>query len=548
MVQQSLTGQDVLALYGLQSGSVLWQYAAMVNAFGPSLTAASGSRTLVLADGIPPDAVVTLATADLVGGTYFNRIRDLAGVTVVPSGLRHDATGPVSEPGTVVRAWVVDLGASRKIGALRVESGLDAEIELVLPWMGTEFGARSLYPYPTSTVVLRPVPATATTRLVQLGEVESPKLLVQFDRAVTEDQLLDLVNIECRNYPTNVRVAVADRAPFLQRPEPMIGTVPLADFSAEVNAHLAALRDAGATTPLVVLLDVRTDAPGVITLENQRLEYDRSLAGRFGSHDEVHLDFVGEGSASLDLRFEGAGASALRATLLEVGSSETTRPWQALPETVDTGGDRRLARLDPTRAVACAFELVEPTRVHGLALRLRGESDLLLDICPDAGGAPAATPSVSAPLTVATAAADWVFLELAAPVALPAGRHWVVARCRGGAAAWVLHASSTTTALQDREGTGWRPYPSAAGPLCGALKVLRPPSPDEPASAIEVLVPGAATPTTTRAQGRLTLAWPEGDGPVLGPSGGAVALAIEVRSRTTASVGLEAARLQVRPA
>ena len=89
-------------------------------------------------------------------------------------------------------------------------------------------------------------------------EAETAKVLVQFTSAATEEDVLTHLNIRSKTQPRNVQIAVGDGTPFFVHPEVLTSPVPLADFSAEVNTYLDAVRQLGATGAVPVVLQLTT--------------------------------------------------------------------------------------------------------------------------------------------------------------------------------------------------------------------------------------------------------------------------------------------------
>jgi hypothetical protein len=120
-----------------------------------NLDAASGNTTLQLPCQIPNNARVRLATASIKGSAYSGPLRTFSGASVRVSGIEYSTNdGTITQPDSdSQKAFVIDFGGMRKVSELQITDTLSTNsaesivIELVLPWMGIEFGEKPLFPF-----------------------------------------------------------------------------------------------------------------------------------------------------------------------------------------------------------------------------------------------------------------------------------------------------------------------------------------------------------------------------------------------------------------
>jgi hypothetical protein len=515
----------------------------------------SGPETVALAS-LGPRSRVTKVEMKISGEAFRGKVKALSGarVTVSPAVYGSNglpaaaASGSASAP-YGQQGFIVDFGGIRSLLSVGFTSNA---ITMVLPWMGTGFASTPLYPTVATTQKDPVAPPTTTTRTAEFTGVDTQKLFVQilFSTPLTKDQFADSCRIETTTVPMNVRGSIAGRLPFWTHPGPLVDQVPVTGLLEDLNALVGELEE-----PTPVNVHFATDAPGVI-----------SVAFSPPSNLQVAntADAIWGGSSSLDVELE-----ALRdATVPLVWPAvSTSKPWLLSELVLDTEADFPVWRAFPAQAknsagklglkvsaqfsVARRVSFPEEVLVYGVALpvRLQADSEIAVELSPgiepssDAG--PLATGALAA---FAAPGPEWKEVLFPAPVLIPAGDAWIVAKSRRGSLEWVgttETGNATRTRFSDQGGR-FESYPRLGleEPVA-QVRVLRAPLPAENLPVVEFSIPGLPSPETSALTGSqqtgvLRFGFPS-SAPELVVGPGGMSLDITLRARSTGVLTLRRA-------
>lgn len=232
-------------------------------------------------------------------------------------------------------------------------------------------------------------------------------------------------------------------------------------------------------TPLLLRLDIESDAPCQLTVTQATLALD----GEFeGLADELRVDFDGTRVQSLPLPLNVPAGAVLQGLRLSgrVGGGGVAAADAAGPLPADLRRGLLLAGAD--RVLVHAV-LDAPARLGGLAMAWHPLSDavaLTLRLLADAGDAPSAVPLRALSLRADTPAPGWLALRSEA-FDLQAQHLWLELTLDDGSGLWLAdaHAPVPTQGFREQRDTRW-PQRQPLG-LQPAFGWLPPPLPTPPA-------------------------------------------------------------------
>ncbi len=524
------------------------------------------------------------AFGDLVfnvsGKSFYGRLKNFSGVAVTESQVTYDSTGATRGPGYESQhAFILDFGGLRSLLLLYMDASV-GKVTLVLPWLGTGFADKSLYPAHKSGSDFVPSRDDTGATQVPFPSSDTQKLLVQVQAvsgsAFTAVQLQESLGLSTATFPSNVKASLEGRLPFWTHPGSLNGTVQVTGIGADLNALLAG--QSGNVQPKLVL---STDSPGVLSadLNVSGLRPDLQASGQWGGQASVEVSLQGLQSTSLDLLFPAPSSAAWRVDSLAMTVKGKFPVWRSFPAqtTADPGllGFAVSARFSVARTLA----FNEAVEVYGFSLPTpAATATLIVEVYPDAHGQPttgmplasvpinliapapdqaagAVSSSASSPLNAGPAA--WTDVLLPSVLNLKAGQYWLTAKAKTGACEWrgVPAAENDGRTLVSQEGGPWRAVPRlnphASGesftplyPGAQAL-ILRKPLPKENQPLLDIVWPaGAAQPAASTGVGPdavpVALQLPGGVTQELTPVTQSVAIPIRLTVRASGTLTLTA--------
>jgi hypothetical protein len=487
---------------------------------------------------LPAGGQVAAATAAVTGATFHGRIAKLQGARVTASPLIRVAKTNVPATATE-RAFIADFGRSISVLGLELVGG--GTISLVVPWMGTDFAADSIYQRGALVGGVE----------VGLSGLETTKLLIQVNgSSVTPENFGSNCIIRTGTLPSNVRASLNGRLPFWTQPGPLDGKAPITGLAEDLNALLAS-----ADARVAVKLTLTTDTPGVLELDFDAAaaQVDLSAQARWAGKPgtDVALAALQAQTVAVPLATDSTATWQIRRLIADVTGDFPS--WRAYPaQDSDAPGDLGL-KVDATFSVARRLRRPQDIELHGIALLLRAPAapaELHVELMPGADGPPpGAKPLAAAELTLQPGpdgpVTGWHEVLFDAPVTLPAGGGaWLVVQARTGAAEWVgaaEPASLATTTLGAAQGGRWDRYPPVGGAVAVAqTRLLRTPLPTENDPLLSVawadLGGAAATADPGREPAPIELPRPDGTPLSVSPDTGFVlALSLTAASSGTLS-------------
>lgn len=496
------TGKDMLA-DAKKAGKSANDYEYAFGFWGGYITynldAESGDTTLLIEKSIPKNAKIRSANGQIIGGSFEGRLADFSGTTVTVSGIEYQAISRAAVDITTSnnKAFVIDFGAIRKLSALRVVDFNLANIVLVLPWMGIEFGDTPLYPY--SGVFTGD---EAGAKNIAFPETETAKLLVQFgdtipstDEQSSIDNILTNLSITSHTMALNTRVAVGNRPPFHTFSGELKGEVPLPEFSGELNAYLDEVRADGAEDLQDFPLMITMDAPGVIEKGSFDIVYDLESTASWGDSPRQSLSFERQGTKQLSLVFPAVTSQKWRIHKVSMEVVSDFPQWRTFPDSIENVSDKFSLKTAADFNIAQSLIITETTELFGLSLFVFADEDseILLEIQGDDNGLP--DEQVMNEETVSIRKnndAYWLDIMFSVPLSITAGKNlWFVIKSKTGSASMVLiNDTVTTPVLYNRNGAGFKELPYSDGNVQLPVKQFRKPAVGEIASVITLSIDG----------------------------------------------------------
>jgi hypothetical protein len=247
----------------------------------------------------------------------------------------------------------------------------------------------------------------------------------------------------------------------------------------QVRKRLAAEAPA-VDAPLLLRLDVESDAPARLTLTQATLALDGSFEALAG---ETRLDFDGTSSQAQSLALSLPAGGALQGLTLS-GRVDGGRAADAGAAALPADLRRGLLLADSVR-VQVHTVLAAPARVGGLAIAWHPLSDavaLTLRLLADAGDAPSAVPLQTLKLRADTPAPGWLALRGAA-LDLQAQHLWLELTVDEGSGLWLADACAPPPRqgqIEQREARPPQRQPLGLQPALAWLPADAPAAPEQP--------------------------------------------------------------------
>src|SRR4051812_16766790 len=185
--------------------------------------AQSGELTIPLGT-FPAGGTFDSVTFKLSGKAFHGRLKNFSGVTIAESPVGYDTAGAQQSPGNgSQRAFILDFGGLPSLLRLTIDAS-KANITLLLPWMGTGFADKSVYPPPTDDGWNQFKPKRDPTGKTSVGipALDTQKLLVQVQpksgSAFSGDDLNEYLGLTTATFPSNVKAYLEGRLPFWTHP------------------------------------------------------------------------------------------------------------------------------------------------------------------------------------------------------------------------------------------------------------------------------------------------------------------------------------------
>jgi len=182
----------------------------------------SGEKELLLTT-VAPGSRVAKAQARVSGAAFSGRLKFFKGIKVTASPVVYNADGQPEAP--VMKgeqAFILDFTGMRSVLRLELLNN-KGKFTLVLPWLGTDFSPKSLYPISPSSPggMALPLPDSVGASVVRFVGVETTKLFIQLaptGNALKETEMLEHCRIATATHPSNVKASLNGRLPFWTRP------------------------------------------------------------------------------------------------------------------------------------------------------------------------------------------------------------------------------------------------------------------------------------------------------------------------------------------
>lgn len=560
---ESAAGFVEAAGTAVQIGMVyLDAYPALEFDFGALVDHTVSGRTTVDLGSLGPGAKVRRALVRVAGEAFHGTLKQFHGTRVTESPTLYDESGAAAPSIAGQSAYVVDFGGVRSVLGLRMPAG--SRIVLVLPWMGTDFGQKPLYPL-NSTFAFYALPTADQTGKSTVGfpAIETAKLFVQIVSGPigNADNFAEQVRIVSSVLPGNLRASLPGRPVFFTHPGVLDREVELQGLVDELNALVNELSE---PTPLAI--ELVSDTPGALSVQFDAasdLEVERSASASWGGQPSLDVALAALQPTPVELVFPTADAAPwlLRGLKLELGGAFPR--WRAFGP-VGAPQGRLTARVDARFSVARRIALPGRVVLHGVALPLEvaGACELRLELLAEADGAPLdAAPLATLDLALdgaadgaaegaADGAARWFDALLAVPIDTgSAAALWLVLKGKRGAAAWVADsevAPVPPATLYTHEGGRWQRYPVRAGQApAPQLRVLREPLPRENQPLLALSWDGTALAASAEpgsgAAAKIEFALPGADTQSVAPGGGAVVVTLTAIAAATGRLTLKRA-------
>ena len=518
--------------------------------------ATSGDVELALGE-IAPGSNVTRAVVRVGGEAYRGLLKDFRGTRVTRSPLVFDSKGAAAPSVSGQRAFIIDFAGVRSVLGLALPAN-KGKIVLVLPWMGTDFAPRAIYPIGGAYAIYSlPVPDTTGKTSVGFPAVETAKLFVQVSGSGlgNEVEFANEVRTVTGVLPSNLRASVNERPVFFTRPNALDREVELAGLADELNAIARELK-----APAAVTLKLATDTPGALLptfAAETDLEIERSAAARWGGRDALDVPLAGLMPIPVDMVFPSADAVPwqFQRIALELGGSFPR--WRAFGP-AGTPTAKLGLKVSAQFSVARRIELPGRTQMHGVALLLSvaGKTEMRLEFAADADGAPAdGTPLATVDLVLEGDGSSAAWYEALAESPFDSGAAttlWVVLKGKSGATEWAAQSETSPqppATLYANEGGRWQRYPVRAGQSPAPfLRILREPLARENAPLVTAALASATGAVTTVAADSfedapktLDLALPEGEAVTVTPAAGMVVFPVLVTAAASGTLEIRRA-------
>ena len=445
--------------------------------------ASSGDVELSLG-ALAPGSNVTHAAARVRGEAFRGLLKNFRGTRVTASPLVFDSKGAAAPSVSGQRAFIIDFAGVRSVLGLALPAS-KGKIVLVLPWMGTDFAPRAIYPIGGAYAIYSlPVPDSVGKTSVGFAAVETAKLFVQVSASglASEVEFANEVRVVTGVLPTNVRASVNDRPVFFTRPNALDREVELAGLAEELNVIARELK-----APAPITLKLATDTPGALLpafVAATDLEIERSALARWGGRDGLDVPLAGLMPSAVEVVFPSADAMPWRIGRIQLELGGSFPRWRAFGPAGTPAANLGL-KVSAQFSVARRFELAGRTHVHGVALLLRvaGTTEMRLEIAADAEGAPAeGEPLATVDLVLDGDGSATTWHEALAAGPFDSGSAtslWVVAKGKSGAVEWAAQSEwspQPPATLYASEGGRWQRYPVRAGRSpAPVLRILREP-------------------------------------------------------------------------
>lgn len=530
----------------------------------PALSEQSGTLILDLPQILPGDRFEP-GTVKVFGSAYAGTLRHLAGVSVREAPEIINSGGSWGGGPGAQRGFILDFGGMRSVLRL-LRNGTSLKYALVLPWLGTDFAAASLYPAHNGRVASR-VPDDDGALQVSLRGAESQKLYVQIHGSLSVDEFLDQCVLETLVFPANLRASVADRPPFWTHPGPLQGETSMSGLAEALTSLAAEL-----TSPLTPKLAIVSDAPGVITVPEgfAFLQAEKSAAASWAGNPGTTVALRAGVPSTLPMHFPlPVDGKTWILHSLKVSAAADLSPWIFEAIGPDPAGSPSFLRIDARFSAAQAFLPAQPVELHGVGLLLGAAADaeLSVELCADDASRPAPGPALAVCMLSLSGPQDWREALFEKPLLLdPSVAYWIGIKAKSGTAWWsAAPAGTAKTALYAEDGTAWQPFPrmlpsaapapSGPGPKktpvdfpAAGLRLFRTPRAEEnqarvvvshmvDASIVEMALPVSDEPL------EVEWLWPEAHRPEIAPSVGGRGLDLGIRSLAGGTLDIASATL-----
>lgn len=451
----------------------------------------SGDLKIAL-PSLAPGARIKRVSLQVTGAAYHGLLKNLSGVNVSKSPVVYDSAGAQNPSVSGQQAFIVDFTGIRAVLGLQMKSG--GAITLALPWMGTEFSAKSAYPAPGGGPNFKPVPDASGKTSVGFAAIETTKLLVQIKfsgGALTVEQFVNDCRIMTGVFPSNLKVSVSGRPPFFTRPGVLNGPADVAGLAEDLNALMAS-----ATASIAPQITIATDTPGVLLPDFDAahdLEVEQSAAARFGGQSSQDADMKALTPQTISLVFPATSNATWKLGRLELELAGQFPVWRAFSaQSAEGAGALHLGlRVNAQFSVARRIVFGQETELYGFSLLFRQPAEaaqLHLEVAEDQDGQPrAGQPVASADVTVPAdsgGASVWVDALFPTAARISGQKNmWLVLRAKTGSVEWAGSAfapSESFRTLLNNQGGDWQEYPLVDGQAAVALtRILRKPFPQE---------------------------------------------------------------------
>jgi|GEM_PF-3661415 len=519
-----------------------------------NLDAQSGNTTKQVELDIPANARVRSVTGFLTGTPHDGLLRHFAGTSVSASAVTYDGPETVEmvPSGASTKAFVIDFGGIRKIKSLSVVDENLPRIELVLPWMGIEFGTTPLFE-------LGDIHRPQQGYHAGFSEIETAKLLVQFKTEVDDppgqdtdriDHVLDNLSVISSTMPLNVKVAVGNQPVFHTFAGEFKGQHPLPEFADELNAYLDEIRAAGSGDVDSFPLMITMDAPGKVELGSFQLVYDREATALWGDTGRQSVSFDRQGVQELTLNFPAGGTTPWQIQTISFDVTHDFPLWRTFPRQIHDVENKIIANVSADLNLAQCLPMDETTQLCGMGIFIGAteeKSEILIEIQKDINGEPDDSPLLEQLISIeAGRAAGWLDIMFSKPLAVTAGRElWCVLKSKVGTLSLVLEKDGAQTPVRfNRNGAGFSLFPFNNGNVTLVFCLYRKPCSGETARAADFEIHGkilaSDLPETAN-----TLVFSFFDsqdqgstGPVVAPSDNQVAVNLKITAHVSGSMTL----------